>query len=263
MICSFSDPTLLKKILGALSKDMGAMNLNFDENGMSIQAVNASNTNMRDFILHKSFFMSYECPVAKTIGVHIGVLNTFVKTAGSKDSISWKINDNCTMDVIIQDASENNTCTTFTLKLLDITVDQLAMPQQINWTCHCQIGSDLLKQWISKSKLLDGNVTIQVVRGKCINVKVLSDSGDVKITQPIPSFKANIIEMSQDVEKIDKTISYREVECIDQLLQCAPNIDIQYHNDYPMCCTTYLDPEMKSYARMWIAPMMDDEDMNN
>ena len=58
----------------------------------------------------------------------------------------------------------------------------------------------------------------------------------------------------------EKIISAKEADCLDMLIQCSPGVDIQFETSMPVCCTSYLDKDMKSYVRLWIAPLMEEED---
>ena len=55
MKCTFKDSNLLKKIINALSKDLTLVNFKFDINGLKINAMNDSHTDMRDFYLYFTF----------------------------------------------------------------------------------------------------------------------------------------------------------------------------------------------------------------
>ena len=68
MKCSFKDSNLLKRIINALSKDLTLVNFNFTDDGLKINAMNDSHTDMRDFFLHHTFF---ENKMRKTAARHI------------------------------------------------------------------------------------------------------------------------------------------------------------------------------------------------
>lgn len=262
MNCVFADPNILKRIVAALSKDLGLVNFYFNENALKINAMNDSHTDMREFVLDKSFFVSYTCEKPLVIGVNITILNTFIKTAGMKDTITWDCNPEPTiMSILVQDASENKTSTTFTLKLIDFEEDALSLPEDIAWDCHFRIGTALLRQWIAKSKLIDGNVGFKIEKGKEITMEVKSETmGTIQIKQPIPSVMAQMIQSTPEFTLQEKIISAKEADCLDMLIQCSPGVDIQFETSMPVCCTSYLDKDMKSYVRLWIAPLMEEED---
>ena len=262
MNCVFADPNILKRIVAALSKDLGLVNFYFDESGLKINAMNDSHTDMREFVLDQSFFMTYTCVQPIVIGVNITVLNMFIKTAGLKDTIIWNCKPEPTiMTILIQDASENKTSTEFALKLIDFEEDALSLPQDIEWDCHFRIGTALLRQWISKSKLIDGNVCLGIEKGKEIKVEVKSDTmGTISIKQPIPSVMAQMVQSTPTFTRTEKILSSKEADCLDVLIQCSPGVDIQYETSMPICCTSYLDKDKKSYVRLWIAPMSNEEE---
>lgn len=263
MNCVFADPNVLKKIIAALSKDLSLVNFYFDDSGLKINAMNDSHTDMREFVLDKTFFVSYTCLQSQVLGINVSLLNTFIKTAGLKDTIIWnyKLNETI-MTMVIQDASENKTCTEFTLKLINYEEDSLSLPEHVSWDCHFRIGTALLRQWIAKSKLIDGNILIGITKGKDIAIQVKSDSmGEINIKQNIPSVMAQMIQSTPEFTCQEKIISAKEADCLDTLIQCSPGVDIQFETNMPVCCTSYLDQDMKSYVRLWIAPLMgEDED---
>lgn len=264
MNCVFADPTVFKKIIAALSKDLSLVNFHFNEEGLKINAMNDSHTDMREFVLDSTFFVSYICDKPLVLGINVTVLNTFVKTAGSKDTITWQYSDEAVeknLIMTVQDASENKTCTKFFIKLIDFEEDALSLPDTIDWDCHFRVGTALLRQWISKAKLIDGNIGISITKGKEISINVKSDSmGNIQINQPIPSVMAQMVKSSPDFITQEKRISSKEAECLDVLIQCSPGVDIQFENNMPMSCTSYLDKDKKSYVRLWIAPLIIEEE---
>jgi hypothetical protein len=257
MKCVFKDATLLKKIISALSKDLDLVNFVFDENGLKINSMNDSHTDMRDFYLHKTFFAEYECVSHETLGVNVTLLKKFINTAGAKDVVSWKTSET-TLVVSVQDLSTLGTITDWTLRLVDFEHETLIIPDDVEWDVHVRVGTVLFRQWISKSKLIDGHFTLEIIKGNVINIRVLSDLMDMKISQPVPSVMAQIVKSKPDFVSMEKSVSSKEIECLDMLIQCAPGVDIMYEKDMAVCCTSYLDTE--SYVRLWIAPMLTEDD---
>jgi len=257
MKCVFKDAVVLKKILATLSKELSLANLMFTPDGLYVNAMNNSHTDMRELSLKKNFFAQYTCDTSQTIGVSIDILKKFVSTAKPQDIVSWTITDT-TIVINIQEPDENKSCTNWTLKLVELDQENLTIPSDTQWDCHLRIGSALLKQWISKAKLLEGNFTMQVTKDQEILVTVHSDTADVAIAQKIPSVLAHTVQTSETFTTIAKCISLKEVECIETLIQCSGGIDICFESEMPLCCTSHLDTE--SYIRLWIAPIIGDEE---
>jgi proliferating cell nuclear antigen PCNA len=257
MKCVFKDAAVLKKIIAALSKDLTLTNFVFTTDGLTVNAMNNSHTDMRELVLKKNFFAEYECGEPETVGINIDILKKFVNTAKPRDTVSWATSQT-NIVINVQEPDENKSCTEWTMKLVDFDQETLNIPDDIQWDCHVRIGSALFRQWISKTKLLEGNFTIKVIKDQEIVVSVNSDLADVKIAQKIPSVMAHTVSCSDTFIMSDKCIGSKEVDALDFLIQCSGGVDICFESDMPLVCTSYLDTE--SYIRLWIAPMLGEEE---
>lgn len=257
MKCTFKDSALLKKIINALSKDLTLVNFLFSDDGLKINAMNDSHTDMRDFFLHHTFFGSYACGEPEVLGVNVNLLQKYINTAGPRDVVEWETSSTA-LKITVRTDNENCCCTEWTLRLVDFEEAALNIPSEVSWDCHVRVGTALFRQWIYKSRLVEGNFSLEIVKDKEINVRVRSDLTDLHLCQPLPTLMANMVASTPVFTTMEKTIASKETDCLDAIIQCAPGVDILYSDEMPMCCVSHLDDN--SYIKLWIAPIMGDDE---
>lgn len=261
MKCTFKDSALLKKIISALSKDLTLVNFKFDTNGLKINAMNDSHTDMRDFYLYFTFFESYECDKPdddpEVLGINVNLLQKYINTAGPRDVVEWETSSTA-LKITVRTTNENCCCTEWTLRLVDFEEVALNIPSEVSWDCHVRVGTPLFRQWIYKSRLVEGNFSLEIIKEKEINVRVRSDLTDLHLCQPLPTMMATMVSSTPVFTSMEKTIASKETECLDAIIQCAPGVDILYSDEMPMCCVSHLDEN--SYVKLWIAPIMGDDE---
>jgi hypothetical protein len=262
MNCIFKDPTTINKIIDALADGVETLNLYCTKSGINVAATNASHTDMREVNLVPQFFNTYECVADQVLGVHMPTLKKFMHTAGSGDIIRWSTHTNGRLLCItIEDTGENKSVTTWDLKLIEYDEEALAPPPNPAFRVGFRVSTVLVSTWLNKCKILGGNVKLGITKGKHITVEATSDMGAFKHKQPIPSVMATVFQQAPDFTEETQTISSKEAEYLSTLIKCAPGIDLQIDPNMPLCATSYLDTEQTSYIRLWIAPMANDDDL--
>lgn len=263
MQCVFENSSVIKNIVCSLADGVENLNMHATSNGISVCATNVSNTDMRELALTTDYFKEYTCTQDCVMGLNMPLFKKFMSTAGPTSIIKWTIASGAaTMEIEISDAdaSKATMVKTWTIKLMDLDEEALAAPPNPEFDVSLRISTVMVSDWIKNCKLLDGHLTLGVLKDRHISVVCEADEGTLNLKQTLPSVMATIYQTSPDFTKFDFTISNKEAEYLNTMIKCAPGVDIQMNSQMPMCATSYLNKEQTSYIRMWIAPICGDDD---
>lgn len=121
----------IKVLIEALKEILTDANIEFNETGMKIVAMDSSKTILVHLKLNKEKFEEYECKKKLMVGVSMLNLFKLIKTATNNDTISFYIDEsNLNVLGIVIDNGEKNCITTFELNLMDLNEEQFGIPPQ-------------------------------------------------------------------------------------------------------------------------------------
>jgi proliferating cell nuclear antigen len=116
-------------LIEALKEILTDANIEFDESGMKIIAMDASHTVLVHLKLEAKNFEDYYCPEKITLG--IGMLNFFklIKTLGNNDTLSLVVekDDPNKLGIKIENG-EKNSITRYKLNLMDLPEETISVP---------------------------------------------------------------------------------------------------------------------------------------
>lgn len=116
-------------LIEALKEILTDANIEFDESGMKIIAMDATHTVLVHLKLESKNFETYYCPQKLTLG--ISMLNFFklIKTLGNNDTLSLSVekDDPNKLGIKIENG-EKNSITRYKLNLMDLPEDPISVP---------------------------------------------------------------------------------------------------------------------------------------
>jgi proliferating cell nuclear antigen len=116
-------------LIEALKEILTDANIEFDETGMKIIAMDASHTVLVHLKLESKNFETFYCPEKLTLG--ISMLNFFklIKTLGNNDTLSLSVekDDPNKLGIKIENG-EKNSVTRYKLNLMDLPEDPISVP---------------------------------------------------------------------------------------------------------------------------------------
>jgi proliferating cell nuclear antigen len=119
----------LRTLVEVLKDVLNDINIVFDETGIKIMAMDGSHVALIHMKLDADKFEEYTCPKKINVGVCVSSLYKLMKTTNNSDTVSMFINEKNSNELGISiENADKNTSTTFMLKLLDIDVDDLKIP---------------------------------------------------------------------------------------------------------------------------------------
>jgi proliferating cell nuclear antigen len=120
----------IKTLFEVLKEILHDVNIFFDQEGMRIMTVDGSHVALIHLFLEASNFEEYHCARPMHLGVNMSNMFKLLKTATNQDTMVFFMENDVKFELGIQiENAEKRTKTTFTLKLLDVDVEALKIPE--------------------------------------------------------------------------------------------------------------------------------------
>tara|TARA_B100001093_G_scaffold184123_4_gene176769 strand:- start:9152 stop:9916 length:765 start_codon:yes stop_codon:yes gene_type:complete len=118
-----------RTLVEVLKDVLNDINITFDESGMRIMAMDGSHVALIHMKLFSEKFEYYHCKQKFNTGICMASLFKLMKTVGNNDTLNMYIDENCMDELCIKVENEpKNSSTLFKLKLLDIDLEELNIP---------------------------------------------------------------------------------------------------------------------------------------
>lgn len=126
----FRQATVLKKIIEALKELVTDVNLEISQEGIALQAMDASHVALVTFFLRATDFEEYHCHRSQTLGISIASLSKIIKCADNEDSIVIRAEDQASMITFIFEGKNDDKLSEFNLNLLTLDSEHMGIPEQ-------------------------------------------------------------------------------------------------------------------------------------
>lgn len=220
-------------LIEALKEILTDANLEFDDTGMKIMAMDSTHTVLVHLKLESKNFEHYQC--SKKIIVGVNMLNFFklIKIMGNNETLTLYIeSDNESMMGIKIENSEKNTMTNFKLNLMDLHEENIQIPPAVFESVITMPSSDFQKYCRDMHNLAE-DIEIKSLE----NQLILSCKGDfaqqetcIRETHSGLSFLKN-----QNPEEIVQGIfALKHLVLFSKCTNLCNSVELYLKNDYPL-----------------------------
>ena len=262
-VATFTDGTLLRKILDANKDLFPIANWNCQETGISWQAMDSAHIALSVVSLNCGGFDVYTCNKDYTIGIQINSIWKILKAAGNSSIVTIKFKEDADTVTMLYDSKTNHKVSEYEMKLLDYDTEHLTVPDS-EYSCIIEMSS-LEFQKICKDlsqigdeikirchKEIDGNeATVEfAIEGDIgkgnIKLKPSSESGD----------GANDMVTLSLEDDLNQSYSLLYLSRFTKGTQLSPRVKISMSSEFPLQIE-YLFPEDMGFMQYYIAPQID------
>jgi len=242
---SLKDSKLFKKIIKCILVLAEDVHMDVNKEGFIIQVMDTSHVSMIDLFFNKNAFTHYHVPENGTYGIRLKDMLKLLE-CGS-DSSPFTIEGQIGGDVMTFKFEDDDglKVDNFTLKLIDLDIDRLTIPDEINYTCKVNMSAkayeslcaNLLKigdtlrlrfrENVVQFEVPDaGKITLKHNTGEEEEKKGTSKSKD-KDKKDSKEKKIAKIAVKEDKQKKENPFKVILVECQDEL---ATEYSLKYLN---------------------------------
>ena len=203
----------IKSTFEVLKDILNDVNVYFKKDGMYIATLDTARTSLVDMYLSADNFEEYNCENEIVAGINVSNTFKLLKSITNNDVLVIKIDCKEFMNIEIHSESKKS-CTTFSLKLLDINENQIEVPQMNMTTITPMLSSDF--QRICRDMYNIGN-DIEITRdGKMLKLHCDGDFANQETS----------IECTEESPKISGKYSLRYLNIFTKATSMCSTVQI-------------------------------------
>jgi proliferating cell nuclear antigen len=249
--------SLLKKIIEAIRELVGDVNIDCDENGLKLQAMDSSHVSLCALTMRSDGFDHYRCDKPKSLGINTLNLSKILKCAGNEDVITLKAEEGVDSLSMVFDAPNQEKISEFDLKLMDIDAEHLGIPDT-SYKCNVRMPSAEFQRIIRDLGVLGDTCTITVTK-EGIRFSTNGDlgRGNIMLKQHTSVDKeedAVVIDMQEPVEL---NFALRYLTLFTKGTSLGPTVCVSMSPDVPIV-VQYPIENMGSVS-FYLAPKIDED----
>ena len=223
----------IKSVIDAMKEILMDVNLEFDENGMKIVALDNTHIVLIHLKLHAEKFESYYCMKKLYVGINMLKFHMLIKTIQNGDILSLFIHkDDPNILGITIENNEKNVKTTYKLSMLDIDVVNVDIPPA-DFNTIITMPSAYLQKIIRDMHNLAEYIEIKNIGGKLI----LSCQGEFCCQETILATETQNIQIKSNEntqEIIQGIFSLKYLSIFTKCTNLCSTVEIYLKNSYPI-----------------------------
>ena len=235
MECVFSDSAVFVKIMEGIKDLCNEGNLDFNDQGMAMQVMDAAHVSLCSMLMRTKLFKSYVCPQPVSLGVNFRTLSMVLK--GAKGELKLK-NVGDTLQVTVQ---KQTGVTQYTMNLMDLDCEHLAVPET-EYQAVCVLPSGTFGSVVKDLSDFSDTCTMHI--GETLTMSAKGDLG--KVVWKADDCKCNLL---CEVEPLQFALRYM---CLFSKCAVSPKALLSMSPDMPLSLTFPI--ETSGFMRFYLAP---------
>jgi len=130
----------LKKVFEAIKDLCTDVNIDCNESGMSLQAMDSSHVSLVSMLLRDTGFEHYRCDRTMSLGLNMTNVSKIFKICGNDDIVTMKAEDEGDTIMFTFENTDQDRVSDFELKLMDIDSEHLGIPDT-EYKCQIKMPS--------------------------------------------------------------------------------------------------------------------------
>jgi len=220
----------IKILVESLKEVLTDINLYFDQNGLKIMTMDNARVALVYVRLNKDKFEEYHINQNIVCGINMIYLYKLLKTVSNNDVLSIFINNNNTNELGIRiENKEKNTITESYLKMLEISEEQLDIPD-IQYDSVISMPSVDLQKYCRDLSIISNNVSITNVNSTFI----LEARGDFASQKIIIGETQNGLVFSKKNQNVSETFDLKYLNSFTKSTNLCSTVEIFLKTEYPL-----------------------------
>ena len=220
----------IKILVESLKEVLTDINLYFDQNGLKIMTMDNARVALVYVRLNKDKFEEYYIKSNLVCGINMIYLYKLLKTVSNNDVLSIFINNNNSNELGIRiENKEKNTITESYLKMLEISEEQLDIPD-IQYDSVISMPSVDLQKYCRDLSIISNNVSITNVNSTFI----LEARGDFASQKIIIGETQNGLVFSKKNQTVSETFDLKYLNSFTKSTNLCSTVEIFLKTEYPL-----------------------------
>lgn len=250
---SIGKALIFKKVIEAIKELVTDVNFEVSENGISLQAMDASHVALVAFLLKREKFEEYYCANSQIFGINILNLSKILKCADNDDRITIKYDNAVSKVSFIFEGRNDERISQFNLNLIALDSEQLGIPDQ-EYSAVVNMKSEEFSRVCRELSQLSDTLSVSVNKEK-ITFSVGGDIGDGEITMKNKNSGKNplIIDV---VDPVSCSYAMRYLNLFNKASGLSDEICISLSENLPLILCFDFD---LGYIKYYLAPKVNDD----
>jgi len=249
---------VFKQLIEALKDLVQDANVDCNEDGLSIQAMDSSHVSLVAVELRSGGFDHYRCDRTISLGFNSANMSKILKCAGNDDVITLKAEDTADSLMLMFESPSQDRIADFELKLMDIDSEQLGIPDT-DYKCTIKMPSSEFQRIIRDLQVLGDTCVISCTKeGVRFSVSGDLGTGNVLIrsnSAPEKEEDQVLIDMEEPVEL---TFALRYLNFFTKATSLGPSVIISMSPDVPVVVEYPI--EESGHIKYYLAPKIDENE---
>jgi len=249
---------VFKQLIEALKDLVQDANVDCNEDGLSIQAMDSSHVSLVAVELRSGGFDHYRCDRTISLGFNSANMSKILKCAGNDDVITLKAEDTAASLMLMFESPSQDRIADFELKLMDIDSEQLGIPDT-DYKCTIKMPSSEFQRIIRDLQVLGDTCVISCTKeGVRFSVSGDLGTGNVLIrsnSAPEKEEDQVLIDMEEPVEL---TFALRYLNFFTKATSLGPSVIISMSPDVPVVVEYPI--EESGHIKYYLAPKIDENE---
>ena len=240
--------SIFKIIVDAVSEIVDTVVMDFGEEGVTMQAMDASHVSLCVLQLNKGGFDEYSCDSPKNVGVSLSNMSKIFKCTSGDDILEILVNDTDKMQLQFRGPGRNSD---FEMRLMEIDSEYLQIPE-VDYDCVVNMPCSEFQKMVKDIAVMGDTCLIESGSDK------MSFSSDGDIGQA----KFNIVnkETISITGAVKCKFANKYLQMFTKASPLCKNVVLKMSLDNPMC----IEYEIQGLGvlKYYLAPKIEDEDMD-
>ena len=263
-----SEAGLFKRLIDAVKDLVTDCSFEFSDEGMKMQAMDASHVSLCVMNLDRDAFESYRCDRVINLGLSLSSLSKILKCSRDDDVLTLKAGEQTDLLTLLFENKAQDKTMDFNIKLMEIEEETLGIPDQ-KYEARVEMPSAEFAKTIRDLSVLGDTCGIGCTK-EAVKFAVEGEIGSANITlrNSEPSIdgkkKGTALSVSSPVEL---TFALRYLKIFTQATSLASRVNFSMASDVPLVLEYPIipgvadgdEPEQKGKLCFYLAPKIDDD----
>jgi proliferating cell nuclear antigen len=220
-------------LIEALREILTDANLEFDNTGMKVVAMDASHTVLVHLKLDAKNFEHYNCDTRLVLGINMLNFFKLIKTMNNSDTLTLYVeNDNTNLLGIKIENGEKNTITNFKLNLMDLSEEIIQIPPASFTSVITMPANDFQKICRDMNNLAD-SIEIKSIENQLL-FSCKGDYAEQETTLGETHTGMSFIQNSNPEEVVQGIFALKHLVLFTKCTNLCNSIELYLKNDYPL-----------------------------
>jgi len=253
-----SQGSLLKKVFEAIKDLCTDVNIDCNESGMSLQAMDSSHVSLVSMLLRDTGFEHYRCDRSMSLGINMGSVSKIFKICGNDDIVTLKAEDEGDTIMFTFESSDQERISDFELKLMDIDSEHLGIPET-EYKCQVKMPSSEFQKICRDMSAFGDTMTINCSKDG-IKFTVSGDigTGNVVLKPKTDADKAEDNVELEVHEPVNLNFALRYLNYFAKATPLSGVVTIQLSPEVPLVVDYALSNADTGHLRFYLAPKIDE-----